>query len=50
MKAERETAALRRGRAYKLARRITLLSDPKESVRVIGNKLDTGVKKIRRMR
>lgn len=50
VKAERETAALRRGRAYKLARRITLLSDPKESVRVVGNKLDTGVKKIRRMR
>lgn len=49
-KADVAAAALKSGKAYKVARRVTLLTDPKETVKVVGNKLDTTVKKVRRMR
>lgn len=50
VKADVAAAQLKSGKAYKLARRVTLLTDPKETVKVVGNKLDTSVKKVRRMR
>lgn len=50
LKAEAATAALKRGAAYKLANRITLLRDPLGLVKAIGNRLDDSVKQVRRLR
>ncbi|WP_265447736.1 hypothetical protein [Flexivirga meconopsidis] len=48
--AERDTAQVRGRSSYKLARRLELLTQPKQFVRAAGNKLEKQVRTIRRMR